>query len=78
MRSKMREYVIDHLRNGTACANTFYSDARPTARNRISELRADGWTIETIRCNLHHHDSHVVLYRLLGEPGSQLRLGGTE
>ena len=80
MRAKIREYVIAHLRNGTACANTFYREGRPSARNRISELRADGWTIETVRCDLHSHDSNVVQYRLLGEPGDQgqLQLGGTK
>lgn len=78
MRQGIREYVVSHLRTGTACADTFYRDMRPTARNRISELRADGWVIATIRCDLHEHDRRVVRYRLLGEPGSQLQLGGTE
>ena len=78
MRTKLREYVIGHLRAGTACANTFYRDARPTARNRISELRAAGWAIKTVPCDLHSHDSHVIRYQLLGEPETQLQLGGTQ
>ncbi len=63
-----RNYVIAHLMVGTACANTFYSQRRQDARNRISELRKDGWQIATVECNLHHHDKRVVMYRLISRP----------
>ena len=63
-----RDYVIAHLENGTACANTFYSQRRQDARNRISELRTAGWQIATVDCNLHHHDKKVVMYRLVSRP----------
>jgi len=73
-----RDYVIAHLMNGTACANTFYSQRRQAARNRISELRKDGWQIATVACNLHHRDKRVVMYRLISRPdmpGEQTTMG---
>ncbi len=78
MRATTRQFVIDQLREGYACANVFYKHAYPTARNRIGELRAEGWIIETVRyCTWHYHAGNVVAYRLVAEPGVQMRLGGT-
>lgn len=77
MGETIREYVIRQLRTGTACANTFYRDAKPTARNRISELRNNGWQITTMACDLHSHEQPVVKYVLIAEPTNQLIFGGT-
>jgi len=68
MEQKIRDYVINHLEQDTACANTFYREGRPSARNRISELRQDGWWIDTDRCDLHIHETRVVRYRLILRP----------
>lgn len=52
------------------CASVFYQNYMPTARNRIAELRAEGYQIESRRCEnpAHHHGGGLVEYHLAGEP----------
>ena len=40
-------------------------DLSYTLRNRISELRDDGYTIEGDRCRRHDHRGPILRYRLL-------------
>ena len=67
-RKTTRQFVIDTLRLGPTCANIYYRNAYPTARNRISELRAEGWVIDTEVCDYHEHANRTVMYRLRSEP----------
>ena len=48
----------------------------PRAAARVAELRKEGWSIETVRCDTHYHRNPQAMYRLVAEPG-QLPLGGT-
>ena len=63
-----RDRVIHKLwDNETVCATTFWAlkPPIPAARNRISELRAEGWLIDTETCDneWHQHDDHQIQYR---------------
>jgi len=48
---------------GWACLRDFGSDAH-VARNRISEMKAAGWVIDTRRCRRHNHEGQVAEYKL--------------
>lgn len=64
------ERVQAMLLNGRVCATTFHQYRIPAGRNRVSELRADGWAIETHPCSQgHNHETHQIEYRLVHGPG---------
>lgn len=49
-----------------ACISNAPHDLAYTFRNRVAELRADGYTIDGARCNAHNHRSGVLRYVLRG------------
>ncbi len=61
------------------CATTFLEANMPAARNRVGDLRRDGWVIDSKhRCQdaNHAHETRQIEYRLIAEPGAgQLRMG---
>ncbi len=61
------------------CATTFLEANMPAARNRVGDLRRDGWVIDSSRrCQdaNHAHETRQIEYRLISEPGGgQLRMG---
>lgn len=59
------ERIQAMLLNGPVCATTFYQVFMSSARSRISELRAEGWSIESVTCDLgHNHATRQIAYRL--------------
>ena len=68
------ERVKQMLRTRRAvCATTFLEAHMPAARNRVGDLRRDGWVIDSKhRCQDadHRHDTRQIEYRLISEAGS--------
>lgn len=59
-----RDRVIAMLAdNEVVCATEFWREYMPAARNRISELRKEGWDIRTEQCKTHGHEDPQVQYR---------------
>ncbi len=58
-------------RGDGVCATVFLNiDHRiPRVAARILELRQDGYTIKTVKCDQHFHATHQSMYRLVAEPG---------
>ena len=57
--------VQSMLLSGPVCATTFLAHFMSSARSRVSELRAAGWSIEASTCDLgHNHATRQIMYRL--------------
>ena len=55
------------------CATSFLDAQMPAARNRVGDLRRDGWVIDSKhRCQdaNHRHATYQIEYRLISEAGS--------
>lgn len=68
------------LRNGPVCSFAdLYAAGMPNGRNRIGELRRQGWEIESRRCERNHGSLYLlqtarhVEYVLLPEYRTELR-----
>lgn len=83
-----RERVLALLREARecgVCAETMYATGLPNGRNRIGELRAEGWHIESAPCRDEHGPGYYRYVLLHGprevcpacRPGpAQMRLIG--
>ena len=70
-RPTQKRRVLALLRMGGEagiCINNVPMDLAYTYRNRVSELRADGYAIESATCRVHNHKAAVARYVLRGEP----------
>jgi len=61
-----KERVLEALMDqGSVCLMDVDFDLSYTLRNRISELRDDGHTIEGEQCRRHEHRGPILRYRLI-------------
>lgn len=67
-----KQRVEQMLLAGPVCATTFLANYMSAARSRVAELRAAGWQIESVTCDLgHNHKTRQIMYRHLA--GSDCR-----
>lgn len=64
--STQKVQILNALREtrGGVCLADLPTHLNYTLRNRISELRSEGWMIESLPCKIHRHASSVRRYRL--------------
>ena len=62
--------ILAWLTQWPICSTTLLEQRIPRGAARISELRNDGWIIETRPCTQDHlHNSRQIEYVLLNSPG---------
>ncbi len=61
--------ILAALTNGPLCATTILGMFIPRGAARISDLRSEGWLIETRECRQHTHQTRQVEYVLTNSPG---------
>ena len=61
-----KQRVEQMLLSGPVCATTFLAHYMSSARSRVAELRAAGWQIESVTCDLgHNHRTRQIMYLLV-------------
>jgi hypothetical protein len=61
-KDRVLEALMDHE---SICLADVAFDLSYTLRNRVAELRRDGYTIEGAQCRWHDHHGPVLRYRLI-------------
>jgi len=61
--------ILSMLTRQPVCATLMLSMHIPRGAARISDLRKEGWLIETRECTQHTHRTRQVEYVLLNSPG---------
>ncbi len=64
--------ILAALTNGPLCSTTILGMFIPRGAARISDLRAEGWIVETRPCSKHSHDTRQIEYVLRNTPGRML------
>ena len=64
--TSQKEQVLGLLRDYPpgVCSTAFLRIRIARAAARISELRSDGYDIETVRCDYHTHSTRQIMYVL--------------
>ncbi len=61
--------ILAALTNGPLCSTTILGMHIPRGAARISDLRKEGWIVETRPCTQHSHDTRQIEYVLRNSPG---------
>ncbi len=61
--------ILALLTRSPICATTMLAMHIPRGAARISDLRTEGWLIETRECRQHSHQTRQVEYVLTNSPG---------
>ncbi len=61
--------ILAQLTRSPVCATTMLAMHIPRGAARISDLRSEGWLIETQECRQHTHQTRQIEYVLTNSPG---------
>jgi len=61
--------ILAQLTRRNLCSTTILAMRIPRGAARISELRSQGWQIETRECRQHTHPTRQIEYVLHNSPG---------
>jgi hypothetical protein len=68
MRVSQKDRVLAALTRGPLCATTLLDMRIPRGAARISDLKAEGWIIDSRTCQQHSHDTRQIEYVLVNPP----------
>ena len=67
MRITQKDYVLSWLTKGPLCATTILKEHIPRGAARVSDLKAEGWIIDTQTCQQHTHENRQIEYVLVNQ-----------
>ena len=68
MKISQKDYVLSWLTKGPLCATTILKEHIPRGAARVSDLKAEGWIIDTQTCQQHSHTTRQIEYVLVNAP----------